>query len=129
MNYIYILFLIILFFLYGLFLSLFIDYLFPDLENNQPEYLVLIETLFELSMVYIVYYYMKYYINYLIDIFIPSNKIDYLHQILLISFTIGIYYYLKKYSAKMQYFQNKYIFHKIKKNKYYKKIKELFTKK
>ena len=128
MNYIYIVFLIILFFLYGLMLSIFIDYLFPDLENNQPEYLVLIETLVELSMVYIVYFYMQHYIDHLINIFIPENKISYLNKIFLFSFSIGIYYYLKKYSAKMQYFQNKYIYYKIKKNKYYKNIKEIFSK-
>lgn len=129
MNYIYIVFLIILFFLYGLMLSLFIDYLFPDLENDQPEYLVLIETLVELFMVYIVYYYMQYYIDHLINIFVPENKISYLNQVFLFSFSIGIYYYLKKYSVKMQYFQNKYIYHKIKRNKYYKNIKEIFSKK
>jgi hypothetical protein len=128
MNYIYILFLIILFFIYGLILSLFIDYLFPDLENNQPEYLVLIETLFELLMVYVVYFYMQHYIDHLINIFIPENKISYLNQVFLFSFSIGIYYYLKKYSAKMQYFQNKYIYHKIKRNKYYKNIREIFSK-
>lgn len=129
MNYIYILFLIVLFFLYGLFLSIFIDFLFSHLEDNQPEYLVLIETLVELAIVYIVYFYMQHYIDDLINIFIPHNTINYLNQLFLFSFSIGIYFYLRKYSAKMQYFQNKYIYHKIKKNKYYKNIKEIFSKK
>ena len=40
--YFYIIFLIIVFFLYGLMLSLFIDFLFPDFINNQYEYIVLI---------------------------------------------------------------------------------------
>jgi hypothetical protein len=127
MNYIYILFLIVLFFLYGLFLSIFINFLFSHLEDNQPEYLVLIETLVELAIVYIVYFYMQHYIDDLINILIPHNTISYLNQLFLFSFSLGIYYYLKKNSAKMQYFQNKYIYHKIKKNKYYKNIKEIFS--
>ena len=126
MNYFFSIFLIILFFIYGLFLSLVIDYLFPDLENNQPEYLVLIETLFELFMVYVVYYYMKKYINSFINVLIPQNNLYYLDQLLLFSFSCGIYFYLKKYSEKMKYFQNKYIYNTIKKNKYYKNIKKIF---
>ena len=120
--YFYILFLMIVFFLYGLILSLFIDFLFPDFINNQYEYIVFIETLFELGVVYCVYFFMRQYMNSFIGMFIPKNNIPFLPQILLFAFSYGIYFYLKKYSQKIKYFQHKYVFNPIKKHEYYKKV-------
>ena len=62
--------------------------------------------------------------NLFIETFIPKNNIPFLPQILLFTFSYGIYFYLKKYSQKVKYFQNKYVFNPIKKHDYYKKIYE-----
>ena len=123
---IYIIILVIVFFIYGLLLSLFIDYLFPDLIDNQYEYIVFIETLFELGIVYSVYFFMRTYIKDFIDLFLFKHNITYLSEILLFAFSCGIYFYLKKYSTKIKYFQNKYILIPIKKNEYYKKIEKYY---
>ena len=124
-NYIYYLFLIIIFFYYGLFLSIFIDYLFPDMEDGYPEYLTLIETLLELLSVYIIYFIFKNYINNIISFFINESKLKYIDTLLLFAFSVGIYKHLHKSNMKIDYFKEKYLINKIKDYKIYKYYEKL----
>ena len=126
-NYIYYLFLIIIFFYYGLFLSIFIDYLFPDIKNNYPEYLTFIETLLELFLVYVIYFIFKNYINNIIEFFINDKNLKYLDTLLLLSFSFGIYRHLYKSNMKIDYFKQKYIINNIKNYKIYKMYEKVFN--
>ena len=126
-SYIYYLFLIIIFFYYGLFLSILIDYLFPELENDYPEYLTLIETIFELFLVYLIYFIFKNYINQIIDFFINKSNFKYLDSFLLISFSLGIYKHLYKSNQKIDYFKHKYIINNIKDYPSYKYLKKILN--
>jgi len=124
-NYVYYLFLIIIFFYYGLFLSIFIDYLFPDIKDGYPEYLTFIETILELLFVYIIYFIFKNYINQIIGFFINDSKLKYLDTLLLLSFSIGIYKHLYKSNMKIDYFKQKYIINNIRNYKVYKMYDKL----
>tara|TARA_A100001015_G_scaffold312575_1_gene417995 strand:+ start:75 stop:470 length:396 start_codon:yes stop_codon:yes gene_type:complete len=119
-NYLFLIFLAIIFFFYGLCLSIFIDYLFPDIRNDYPEYLSFIEIILELLIVYIIYFIFQKYINEIIIFFMKENSILYLNNILLLFFSFGIYYHLHKSSKKINYFKNKYIINNIKNYKIYK---------
>ena len=109
-KYVYILFLIMIFFIYGLTLSEIIDYVFPVAELSKYDYHIAIEMIGEIGIAYIIYFSLKYYLENFIDVLfqkILKKTPKYLNQILLISFSFGIFKHLEKSSNKMKYFQNK----------------------
>jgi hypothetical protein len=111
-QYILILFLVIIFFLYGLILSEVIDYVFPDIDNDLPDYRLGIEIFGELIIAYLILYIFKKYIDTFIKkLFkIINKKIPfYLNQLLIISFSFGIYKHLQKSTRKVNYFKEKFI--------------------
>ena len=111
-KYIFIFFLIIIFFLYGLTLSEIIDYIFPDHDNSLPEYRIALETIGEIGFAYIIYYSLQYYSQNIIKLMFQSihrNVPNFLNQVLLISFSTGIFKHLQKSSSKVSYFRYKYI--------------------
>lgn len=131
-KYVYIFFLVILFFIYGLILSELIDFMFPFHDEDKEDKYIIIEIAGEIGIVYIIYYLLKNYINIFIDLLF--NKINekrpfFLQELLLIAFSYGIYKKLTKYNDKTEYLKKKYmdvlikirdtIFHKTK--LYYKK--------
>jgi hypothetical protein len=58
-QYILIIFLVIIFFLYGLILSEVIDFVFPDIDNNLPDYRLGLELVGELIIAYLILYIYK----------------------------------------------------------------------
>lgn len=111
-KYIFIFFLLIIFFLYGLILSEIIDYIFPDHDILLSDYRIALETIGEIGVAYIIYYSLQYYSEKIIfTLFkIINRKIPaYLNQILLIAFSTGIFKHLYKSSQKVSYFRQKYI--------------------
>ena len=128
-EYIYYLFLIIIFFYYGLFLSILIDHIFPDMEHDYPEYLTLIETILELLFVYAIYFIFRRYINNIINFFINKPSFVYLDTLLLLAFSFGIYRHLRKSTIKIDYFKQKYLINNIKNFKIYKYYMNIINKK
>ena len=111
-KYIYLFFLTIIFFLYGLFLSEIIDYIFPDCNESEHDYRIIIEIIGELGIAYIIYFSLKKYSETIINLLykkISEKPPVYLNQILLIAFSIGIFKHLEKSSLKIKYFREKYI--------------------
>jgi hypothetical protein len=111
-KYIYLFFLTIIFFLYGLFLSEIIDYIFPDCNELEHDYRIIIEIIGELGIAYIIYFSLKKYLENIINLLykkISEKPPVYLNQILLIAFSIGIFRHLEKSSLKIKYFREKYI--------------------
>jgi len=111
-KYIYLFFLVIIFFLYGLILSEIIDYIFPDCNEKLDEYRIAIEIIGELGIAYIIYFCLKKYSERLIELLykkISKQPPFYLNQLLLIAFSSGIFKHLGKSSLKIKYFKEKYI--------------------
>ena len=111
LEYLYTFFLIIIFFVYGLTLSEFIDFVFPEHNDNIPEYRLLIEIIGEIGVTYLIYFTIQKYINVIINKIYDNNfkyRPIYMDQILLIAFSIGIYKHLQKTSNKLLFFKNKY---------------------
>jgi hypothetical protein len=109
-KYIYIIFLIIIFFIYGLTLSEIIDFIFPTYNKSKYDYHTAIEMIGEIGIAYIIYFSLKYYLDTLIlSLFNKiSNKIpSYLNQVLLLAFSFGIFKHLKKSNDKIIHFQKK----------------------
>ena len=109
-EYLYTFFLVIIFFVYGLTLSEFVDYVFPDHDNNMSEYRIALEIIGEIGVVYLIYFTLKKYINNVIDQLYNNfiNRPLYLDQILLIAFSIGIYKHLQKSTEKIYFFKDRY---------------------
>lgn len=110
--YLYLFFLVIIFFIYGLTLSEIIDYIFPDHNENIHDYRTGIEIIGEIGIAYIIYFSLKHYLEGLISGLF--NKISkkppfYLDQLLLIAFSIGIFKHLQKSTNKVTYFKKKFI--------------------
>ena len=131
-KYVYIFFLVLLFFIYGLILSEIIDFFFPYHDETKEDKFIVLEIAGEIGVVYIIYFLLKRYINYFIDILfnkLHASRPFYLSELLLISFSYGIYRKLTKYNDKTDYLKKKYmdildnikntVFHKTK--MYYKK--------
>ena len=131
-KYVYIFFLVILFFIYGLILSELIDFIFPIHDVTKEDKYIVVEIVGEIGIVYIVYYLLKNYINVFIDLLfnkLRESRPFFLSDLLLIAFSYGIYKKLTKYNDKSEYLKKKYtdilygirdmIFHKTK--IYYKK--------
>lgn len=110
--YIYIFFLIIIFFIYGLVLSEIIDHIIPSHDENKNYYYTTIEIIIEIGLAYLIYFLLnkniKYFIHILINKFSKKSP-AYIDQLLLISFSFGIYKHLEKSTHKMNYLQKKFI--------------------
>lgn len=108
--YIYIFLITIIFFIYGLILSEIIDFIFPDFNEECLTYDMLVEIIGEIGIAYLIYYLFKNNINKLIIMLfknIHKNPPSYLNQVLLISFSFGIYKHLQKSENKINHFKNK----------------------
>ena len=111
-KYIFVIFLAIIFFIYGLILSEIIDYIFPEHDKSLPDYRIVIEILGELGVVYIIYFTFNKYIGYFISIMFKNLFLKepvYLNQLLIIAFSTGIYKHLQKSTDKTRYFKQKFI--------------------
>ena len=110
-EYLYLLLLIIIFFVYGLTLSEFIDFIFPDCDESAPKYRIIIEIVGELGVIYLIYYTLQKYIKTLIDRLLNNIEytVPYFDQILLIAFSLGIYKHLQKSNFKLIFLKNHYI--------------------
>jgi len=109
-EYIFIFFLTIIFFLYGIILSEIIDYVFPDHDEKLPDYRIILEMIGEIGVAYIIYYSLRHYSERII--LMLFNKLSkkpplYTNQILLIAFSTGIFKYLEKSGNKMTYMRKK----------------------
>ena len=118
-THIYLFLLIIIFFIYGLILSNIVDYIFPTHDDNKNDYYILIEIIGEIGLAYFIYFLLnrniKYYINYLLYDKRMNKYPSYVDQLLLLSFSFGIYKHLEKSTHKMNYLKEKFIkYHNIK---------------
>jgi hypothetical protein len=138
-KYIYIFFLVLVFFIYGLILSEVIDFIFPDHDDTKDDHYIIAEIIGEVGIVYIIYYLLKNHINIFIDILfnkLHEKRPFFLSELLLVSFSYGIYKKLTKYNDKTSYIKKKYIdylinirdsiFDKIKKY-YYENIQKIWN--
>jgi hypothetical protein len=111
-KYIYLFFLIIIFFLYGLILSEIIDYIFPEYDKKLDDYKIVIEIIGEIGIAYIIYFCLQRYSEIFIKLSykrISETSPLYLNQLLLIAFSTGIFKHLQKSTFKIKYFKEKYI--------------------
>jgi hypothetical protein len=111
-KYVYIFFLIFIFFIYGLTLSEIIDFIFPDYDKKNEEYRLFIEIIGEIGVAYLIYYTFKNYSELLVKkLFKNISKTPpyYLNQLLLISFSTGIFQHLQKSSYKVNHMKEKYL--------------------
>ena len=111
-KYIFLFFLIIIFFLYGLTLSEIIDYIFPDHDGGLSDFRIALEIMGEIGIAYIIYFCLNHYSINLINLLydkISSVPPTYLNQLLLISFSTGIYKHLYKSTRKTDYMKSKLI--------------------
>lgn len=111
-KYICLLFLIIIFFIYGLTLSEIIDYIFPHHNNELSDFRIALEIVAEIGIAYIIYFSLKHYSEKFIIILynkISSKSPKYLNQLLLIAFSTGIFKHLQKSTTKVTYFRKKFL--------------------
>jgi len=111
-KFIFIFFLLIIFFIYGLTISEIIDYIFPDHNEDLPDYRIAIEIIGEIGLAYLIYFTFQKYIDQIINTFflrISRKPPGYLHQILLIAFSTGIYKHLQKSTQKINHLKEKFI--------------------
>ena len=111
-KYIFLFFIVIIFFIYGLTLSEIIDYIFPEHDNNLSDYRIALEIIGEIGIAYIIYFSLEQYSTKLINLLykrISSIPPHYLNQLLLIAFSTGIYKHLRKSTHKTNYMKNKII--------------------
>ena len=111
-KYIYLFFLTIIYFIYGMILSEIIDYIFPDCNEKIEDYKIAIEIIGEMGIAYIIYFSLQRYSEFFINLLykrIGEKPPSYLNQLLLISFSTGIFKHLQKSSLKIKYFREKYI--------------------
>ena len=108
--YIYIIFLILLYFIYGLTLSEIIDYIFPMHDATLPNYRIALEIIGEIGIAFIIYYSLKRYSEQFVNILfsrIKHTPPTHIYQILLIAFSIGIFKHLQKSTDKINHFKKK----------------------
>ena len=111
-KYVYLFFLTIIYFIYGLILSEIIDYIFPDCDETIEDYRIAIEIIGELGIAYIIYFSLQRYSEVFINLLykrIGEKPPSFLNQLLLIAFSTGIFKHLQKSSLKIKYFREKYI--------------------
>lgn len=111
--YIYIFFLAIIFFIYGLLLSEIVDYVFPTHDELNDDYKIGLEIIGEMGLAYIIFFFFKKYIDNIIIILFKkiSNKEfpTYINQILIFTFSYGIFKHLQKSTNKIIYIRKKYM--------------------
>lgn len=110
-NNIFVVFLIIIFFIYGLILSEIVDYIFPDYDEIQDDFNMLLETIGEIGIAYLIYLSLKQYKEIFISFLfkkISSKPPAYLNELLIISFSLGIYNHLQKSKNKLIYIRKKF---------------------
>jgi len=110
--YIYVFFLIIIFFIYGLILSEIIDFIFPRYNEECLTYEMIVEIIGEIGLAYLIYYCFKNYVDKLIILLfrnIDKNPPSNLNQLLLFGFSFGIFQHLQKSNYKINHFKNKAI--------------------
>lgn len=111
-KYFCIIFLFLIYYIYGLTISEIIDYIFPDHDNNLPDYRIALELIGEIGGAYLIYFILKKYSEIIINsIFLSiSRKVpNYLNQLLLIAFSFGIFKHLNKSNDKIIYLKEKFI--------------------
>jgi len=111
-KYILIVFIAIVFFIYGLILSEIIDFIFTDHDDNREDYRLALEIIGEIGVAYIIYFSFKNYSEILISLLFNkiSRKVPfYMNQLLLIAFSSGIFKHLQKSSNKINYFRKKFL--------------------
>jgi hypothetical protein len=111
-KYIFLLFIVVIFYLYGLILSEIIDYVFPEYNDAIDDFRIIIEIIGEIGIAYLIYFSLKHYSEHLIKILYKNiSRIPptYLNELLLIAFSIGIFKHLEKSSNKLLYIKNKII--------------------
>ena len=111
-KYILIIFLLFIFFIYGLTISEIIDYFNPDYDEDVHDYRIAVEMIIEIGVAYIIYYIFKYYYEHgIIYMFNKFNRKPpfYINQVLLIAFSFGIFKHLNKSNKKMSHIQTKVI--------------------
>jgi hypothetical protein len=110
-KYFCIIFLFFIYYIYGLVLSDIVDYVFPDYNEDLEEWRIALELIGEICIVYLVYFMLKKYSELIIDSIFKSisKKVPYyLNQLLIISFSFGIFKHLKKSNEKINYFKQKF---------------------
>ena len=111
-KYICIFFLFLIYYIYGLTISEIIDYIFPEHDNNLPDYRIALELIGEISGAYLIYFALKKYSEIIINNIFSSISIkipNYLNQLLLIAFSFGIFKHLKKSNDKIVYLKEKFM--------------------
>lgn len=112
-EYILLIVLLFLFFIYGVLLSKFIDYLFDDFEEDIGDIYILLEIFFEISMTYIIYYISLDPIRYMIRFFYANLNMNLNknknYDLFLTAFSLGIFYHMEKYNHKLSHIYLKYI--------------------
>jgi hypothetical protein len=111
-KYILIIFLLFIFFIYGLTISEIIDFFHPDYDEDIHDYRIAVEMIIEIGVAYIIYYIFKYYYEHgIIYMFNKFNRKPpfYINQVLLIAFSFGIFKHLNKSNKKMNHIQTKVI--------------------
>jgi hypothetical protein len=111
-KYFCIIFLFFIYYIYGLVLSDIVDFVFPDHDENIPNWRTALELVGEILVVYLIYFTLKKYSEFIIKAIFNSISCKtpyYLNQLLLIAFSFGIFKYLKKSNDKMVYLKEKFI--------------------
>ena len=111
-KYIFIFFIAIIFLIYGLILSEIIDYIFIDHHDDREDYRLALEIVGEMGIAYIIYFSFQKYSQIIINILFNriSRKVpSYMNQLLLISFSTGIFKHLQKSTQKIDYFKKKFL--------------------
>jgi hypothetical protein len=109
--YIFLIFLALIFFTYGLLLSEIVDYVFPSYDELTNDFRLAIELIGEIVVAYLIYFSFKYYIDKIVLLLfqnISKSPPSYLNQLLLISFSLGIFKHLQKTKLKILYFRKKF---------------------
>lgn len=109
--YIFLIFLALIFFIYGLLLSEIIDYIFPLYDELTNDFRLALELIGEIAVAYLIYFSFKYYIDKIIIVLfqkISKSQPSFLNQLLLISFSLGIFRHLQKTKLKILYFRKKF---------------------
>lgn len=109
--YMYLAFMAIIFFIYGLLLSEIIDYIFPTHDEINGDFRLALEIIGEMGVAYLIYFSFQHYLDKIIIslLYKISKSIPiYLNQLLLTAFSFGIFRHLQKSANKILYFRKKF---------------------
>lgn len=110
-KYLYLFYIVIIFFFYGLILSEIIDFIFPDYNCNTDDSRIILETVGEIGVAYLIYFALKRYSNYFIKYVFESicdKPPKYLSELILFAFSFGIFKHLQKSTSKIKHIHKKY---------------------